>query len=108
VIGWRHMILPAFSLDATGRQIGSHRRRVSRSTRQRRGDRTATKERDRATTEDCDKAVFGGPATLAFPFSESEAAHWQAIAIVGNSLVAACPRLNSCPAKVRQSVSFRA
>jgi putative SbcD/Mre11-related phosphoesterase len=97
LIGRRHMILPAFSLDAKGGPVisrcGGMNARVSRS-----GER--------------DTSRFGGPGLpgplslrervrvrgqrqRAHPFGHSEAAAWQAIAIVGNSLVAVRPKVNA-------------
>jgi len=94
LIGRRHMILPAFSQDATGGWVsrrGTSRRNI-----------TAPQERDTRAS--------GGPGIPAWPFDNAEVANWQAVAIVGNSLVATRPnsRPSLPPATKAPSVSSRA
>ena len=91
LVGRRHMILPAFSLDARGGSVisrrGSMRPSMSRS-----------KERDTTAAGD-------------WPFDPAEVGGWQAIAIVGNSLISARLKADSrpvIPAKGRPSASSRA
>ncbi len=80
LIGRRHMILPAFSLDASGGLVLSGR---SRGT-------TATVEREAIRS--------GEPGIPAWPPNERQAAAWQAVAIVGNSLVAVCQSVKTSAA----------
>jgi uncharacterized protein len=82
LIGRRRMILPAFSDDATGGQVASRRRRMNTG---------ASRSPDR------DATVSGRDATR----GNTDAADWQAIAIVGNRLFAAQTENNTGPVKAR-------